>query len=371
MNNIYDLPDIHFTETDTISIEESIIETYEAITERELAPADPVRLFLLSLASIIVQQRVVIDETGRQNLLRYAEDLKLDNLGAFHRTIRHKESKAKTTLQFYLSSPQNAVIHIPKGTRVVTETDVYFQTTDSVEVPAGEVSIKVSAECTEDGEVGNGFDIGEVNKIVDIFPYYQAVENITVTGGGADKERDNSFRQRIWEAPEGYSTAGPEGAYLYHAKEASQNIYDVAVNSPLPGEVQVIVLTDKEIEEEILKAVYEKCNDKSIRPLTDKVTVRGADVTSYVLNVTYYIAKENQTKVSVIQQEVDKAKNDYITWQKSKLGRNINPSELIRKLMVAGASRVDVISPTFQVLDIHQIAIPSTVTLTYGGIEDE
>lgn len=371
MNSIYDLPDIHFADTDTSNIEEAIIETYEAITERNLAPADPVRLFLLSLAAIIVQQRVVIDETGRQNLLRYAEDLKLDHLGAFHRTIRHQESKAHTTLKFYLSGPQNSVINIPKGTRVVTETDVYFEILSPVEIPKGEVTIEVAGECTEAGDIGNGFAIGEINKIVDIFPYFDRVENITVSIGGAEIESNEPYRYRIWEAPEGYSTAGPSGAYLYHAKTASQKVYDVAVTSPIPGEVQIIVLTDKEIEDEILKKVYEKCNDKSVRPLTDKVTIRGVDITYYDLNVTYYIAKENQTKVKVIQQEVEKAKKDYIDWQKAKLGRNINPSELTRKLMIAGASRTNVISPIFLELDKHQIGIPNIVTLTYGGIEDE
>ena len=59
------LPEISFVETDTGNIESAIITTYEALAGRTLAQGDPIRLFLLSIAAIIVQQRVLIDYSAK------------------------------------------------------------------------------------------------------------------------------------------------------------------------------------------------------------------------------------------------------------------------------------------------------------------
>lgn len=56
-------------------------------------------------------------------------------------------------------------------------------------------------------------------------------------------EDDESFRRRAQLALEGFSTAGPDGAYLFHALSASAKVRDVGVKSPAPGEVLVTVLS--------------------------------------------------------------------------------------------------------------------------------
>ena len=75
------LPEISFVETDTGNIESAIITNYEALAGRTLAQGDPIRLFLLSVAAIIVQQRVLIDYSAKMNLLAYAEGDYLDHIG--------------------------------------------------------------------------------------------------------------------------------------------------------------------------------------------------------------------------------------------------------------------------------------------------
>lgn len=51
-------------------------------------------------------------------------------------------------------------------------------------------------------------------------------------------------------------------------------ITDVSVTSPEPGKVQIVTLLDGgEIPgNEILDAVLEVCNDRTVRPLTDQVS---------------------------------------------------------------------------------------------------
>ena len=66
-------PDISYVETDTETIVNTLIQGYEKIAGRTLYPADPARLFILWVADIIVQERVNIDFSAKQNIPRYAE----------------------------------------------------------------------------------------------------------------------------------------------------------------------------------------------------------------------------------------------------------------------------------------------------------
>ncbi|MFL8014154.1 baseplate assembly protein, partial [Xanthomonas vasicola] len=47
-------------------------------------------------------------------------------------------------------------------------------------------------------------------------------------------ESDVDFRRRIQLAPEGFSVAGPEGAYIYHVLSASADVMDASATSPAP-----------------------------------------------------------------------------------------------------------------------------------------
>ena len=84
---------------------------------------------------------------------------------------------------------------------------------DVLTIPAGELTGDIAAECLTVGEIGNGFVPGQISKLVDIFPYFERVENITESAGGADRESDAAFYERMRESMETFSTAGPLGAY--------------------------------------------------------------------------------------------------------------------------------------------------------------
>lgn len=73
-------PDIEFVDTDTDTLINSLIRSYELFTGRTLYPADPVRLFILWIADIIIQERINIDFSAKQNIPRYAEGEYLDSL---------------------------------------------------------------------------------------------------------------------------------------------------------------------------------------------------------------------------------------------------------------------------------------------------
>ena len=63
--------------------------------------------------------------------------------------------------------------------------------------------------------------------------------------------------------------------------------------------------------------------------------------------------------------------NDYINWQKSEIGRDINPDVLRQKILNAGAKRVDITSPIFTIVDEDSVASLEAQSVTYGGLEND
>ena len=369
------LQDITFAEKSPDAIETAIFKTYEDITERSLARGDPVRLFLETIALIIIQQRAVIDYAAKMNLLAYASGSYLDHIGALLGVTRLEASSAYTTLQFNLSEAQSVNILIPAGTRATPDGKILFATLEAATIEAGETTINIMAECTTAGEIGNGFIAGQIKRLVDPFPYEMAVENITTSYGGGDVENDENFRERIQIAPESFSVAGARGAYEYYARSAHQDIVDVAVIGPPdldPGYVEIYpLMQDGELpSSEILELVYETCNADDVRPLTDYVSVLAPKLVNFDLSVKYYIDRANATQSSELQQAIEEAVNSWLVWQRSKLGRDLNPSELNHRMVAAGAKRTEIISPVFTVLKAYELAVVNSASVTFGGLED-
>ena len=128
---------------------------------------------------------------------------------------------------------------------------------------------------------------------------------------------------------------------------------------------------------EIKNAVLAACNDDTVRPLTDKVSVKDPQKVSYNITFTYYVPKDSALSSTEIKAAVDEAVTEFVSWQCGKLGRDINPSVLIGKLMQTGIKRVALTSPVFTTLrdgsddTTPQVAAVGTITATNGGYEDE
>lgn len=367
------LPEIEFCATDTAEIESNGITLFEGITERKLYPGSPERLFLEGLLAIIAQQRVVINESAKMNLLRYAVDEFLDHKGAMTETERLEAAPAITMVDFVMAAPLTFVVTIDIGTLVTPDNKIMFATTEIAEIAIGDTSMSLSVTCTVAGEIGNGFVAGQINRIVGGSDYITSVVNTTTANGGAEKEDNDNFRERIRLSPERLSTAGPDGAYEFWAKTAHQDIHDVAVYSPAAMQVAVRpLLKDGGLPTaEILTLVEDILSVRTRRPLTDQVLVSAPEQVVYDLTATYYIGEQNSTLAAQIQTAVELAKDNYIAWQREKLGRDINPGQLNSLLTVAGAKRVEIISPGFTILSEYQVASLGAITLAYGGLEDE
>lgn len=376
-------PDIEFLETDTETVISNMIALYEE-TQRaagrdnyQVRPASPERIFISWMAAIIVQQRTLINDIAKMNVPRYAaksenEDY-LDSLAEiFKDTPRNPAVPASATFRFYISEPQKQSTIIPAGTRISFDGVIIFATSEVLEIKAGETSGDVEAVCTQPGTVGNGLAAGQVKEVVDLFDHYQKAENITTTSGGAEKEDNESYYERMRDSMESFSTAGPINGYIYWTKSVSSAVLDVAVTSPeaCVVDVRVILRDGQEATPTVLKDIEEALNASDIRPLTDVVTVSAPDTVDFSVDATFYIAQPNRESAAAIEREVRAAVDSFIVWQTSKMGRDINPSQLTKMMMDAGAKRVEVRQPTFQSVADIAVGKLKSKTVLNGGLED-
>lgn len=374
-----DLPDISFVNKDVEGLLSEKIKGYEDAyfeqtgERKTLYPGDPIRIFLYSQALREYHLLLLIDYSAKQNLLKYAEGIYLEHKAADRNVIRLSASKATVPVKFTFSAPLSSPAIINAGTRVTPGNNIFFKTTDNIEVPSGATEIIIIMECTEAGTIGNDYIPGQIGVLVDPIPFVDSIINIERSQGGADTEGDESLRERAWLAPESYSVAGPAGAYIFWAKQYSPSILDVKATSPSPGVVDIrVILEGGEIPEAaFLEGLEEYLSDIERRPLTDNVQVNQPGTVNYDLNVTYYVSVDNQTVLDNIRDRVEKVVQDYVLWQKSKMGRDINPDQLIYMLKEAGAKRVEVSTPVYTVVNETDIAICGETVLTYGGLEND
>lgn len=147
----------------------------------------------------------------------------------------------------------------------------------------------------------------------------------------------------------------------------------MVVRSETPGEVDIyFICAGGEIPgDALIQKVKTYLDDRDIRPLTDKVTVRAPAVQGYDIRMVYYIPDSSKESAASIQANVDAAVAIYNAWQTGKIGRDVNPSYLIQKVMDAGVKRVVVESPVFQALDEDTVAKTGNVNIIYGGVEND
>ena len=383
------VPDIDFAVKDPAVIVGEVILDYQSAfltltgIAKTLAPGDPVRLHLLVVCHWLSQQRVLIDFTGKQNLLKYAKGDYLDNLAALYgqRTMRLPAAAALTTLRFTIAAPVSFDASIPKGTLVQAPNSIVFETLTSGFIDTGEVSVDVPARCTTVGVLGNGFAEGQINGVINWNqPWSIEVTNVDVTAGGSEKENDEQYRYRVWLAIESFSTCGPHDAYEFWALSAHADIIQAVVHSEpnIAGEVWIFpLLKNGEIPNQaILDLVKAVCSADTRRPLTDYVSVFAPTVFKYHLDMDYYILAINEVLQDTIHANVAQAVQDWILWQKSFVSRDINTDELRKRCLEAGAKRIVVRSPTpgFQPMNYNQLAVHDplvTPIYNFAGFEEE
>lgn len=193
-------------------------------------------------------------------------------------------------------------------------------------------------------------------------------------------ETDTIFRARIKLAFEAFSTAGPEGAYIFHALELDgvRDVADVAVYSeenaatysatlhadaysmglvaaPFAGrgegdpvlapEVLIVVLPTRAYgaaDQALLNRVFTACTAQDVRPLGDNVRIEAAPVTTYDITVNLYYAPGADTGTIV---SAAKARLEAYAADRRRVGFSVQRDVIGGRAAPDNSVTVDVIAP--------------------------
>ncbi|HNM43795.1 baseplate J/gp47 family protein [Plasticicumulans sp.] len=181
-------------------------------------------------------------------------------------------------------------------------------------------------------------------------------------------ESDTRLRARTQLALEGFSTAGPVGAYEFWALSADAHVLDVSVQSPVPGQVLVTVLDSRgngTPDAALLAAVLTTLSAEDVRPLTDQVLVQAAEIVPYTITaaLTVYPGPDAAT----VRVAAAAATTAYAA-SVHRLGYDVTLSGLYAALHQPGVQRVALMAPAADlVLAAHQASWCTAVTVTLAG----
>ncbi|WP_027794570.1 baseplate J/gp47 family protein [Paraburkholderia acidipaludis] len=203
------------------------------------------------------------------------------------------------------------------------------------------------------------------------------LERLTITpadpvhGTAAVMESDSDLRYRTQLAPSSLSVAGPESAYIKHARDADGRVLDATAASPSPCQVLVTVLSrigDGSVQDGdgILDAVRDALSKDDVRPLTDEVLVQGAQINGYAIDATLiFFAGPDR---SVVLAQANKAVKKY-TDDMHRLGMEITRDGIFAAARQPGVQKVILRAPAADMPSTKQQAPFCTgINLLDGGV---
>lgn len=216
-------------------------------------------------------------------------------------------------------------------------------------------------------------------------------------------EGDTAYRQRIQLAPHRFSVAGPELAYVFHARSAHGDVADVKAFAPKPANIKALVLdvlADHGAAPELVAAMTVALDDAEwpgdvkvavlsssgtgvpsaevlaavdsvlqgpVRPLTDNVSVQPAEQVDFVIEARLWVfAGPDQGLIL----STANASLDVHLAEIRKLDRDAARSAIIAALHVGNVQRVELLQPAADVVvDWYQVGNPISRSVTIAGTE--
>lgn len=359
-----------FIERDGSTIISEMVALYESYTGRTIHPAQAEQLLINAFAFRELLLREEIQSVAEQMLVDFAVKPALDYLGALVAVTRLPAAQAGATIQFTLVSGHGDVV-IPDGLRVASsDGQVIFSVAGNIEVASADDTVDVEVFCDTSGIVGNGYVAGDISKILDPQPFLASAANLDTTSGGSDEESDDALRARIKIAPSQFSVAGSREAYVFHAKSASAAIIDVAVTSPVPGQVNIYPLVAGGIAtpSEVLSLVEAICSGEKVRPLTDTVVVASPTIVDYDIEIEVEIYEDADPDVVIAK--VEELVSAYRDARAARLGMNIVINQLVALAVYDNevVYSVNIVSPASDVdVEEMEVAICGSLEVTVSG----
>ncbi len=394
---------LEFIKVDAFEDEQNLIKKFEKETDTKLQPMQDARILISLIAYYGSLLKAQINDACNLNIVENSRAPILDFLGKFKNCPRNTKQKGEDDLLIKLNTTFSYDLTINKGFQVKSNDGLYiFETKNDLIIKAGETQGIVRIESQETTAEVNKYKAGEVNTVISSsFSFIDSVSNINGINGGSDDEGDENYIKRILLAPEGFSVAGPELAYIYFALSAHPSIVDVSVDVPNedataeingtksiltenqadnelfsteinyqtgemeidlkqqistgskikikiphPYEIDIYTLTDDgEAGDTVLKAVENKLQD--VRPLCDYVVPKSAIVQNFTISGTVYIRKNADKEV--IEKEVNDVLKFFLASVKSKLNKSI-------------VKHTDIISPVCRIENVYDFKLTEPAT---------
>ncbi|WP_349929183.1 baseplate J/gp47 family protein [Acinetobacter sp. A1-4-2] len=185
------------------------------------------------------------------------------------------------------------------------------------------------------------------------------------------KESNESLRRRVQLAPEGQTTAGSEGSYIFHGLNADPRVKDIYPYAPLDetgnptGICNVYVLStegDGTASEDLLNIVTAALNAKSIRPLTDRPIIYSASILNYSIEAEIFI--DEGPDENIVLNSCYKAADEY-SKKSHAFNGGVSLSGIYQALHQPGVSRVNLISPAGNIdTSIGQVAYCTGINIS-------
>ncbi|MCU0121314.1 baseplate J/gp47 family protein [Pseudomonas sp. B2M1-30] len=181
-------------------------------------------------------------------------------------------------------------------------------------------------------------------------------------------ESHDALRERVQLAYEGLTTAGPRNSYILHARNASALVADATAESPSPACVDVTVLGlegDGTASPDLLSLVATAVNDDDVRPVGDRVTVRGAQILRYRIDAVLHMKGAGPENDAALVE----AKKRLAAWinPRRRLGVEVARSGVDAQLHVAGVARVELMGWQDLKPTKAQAAYCTDYTVVLGG----
>jgi phage-related baseplate assembly protein len=190
-------------------------------------------------------------------------------------------------------------------------------------------------------------------------------DDTTIPPTPAVYEDDAALRSRVTLSLEGYTSAGSQGSYVFHALSASGEVKDVSAISPDPGQVAVYVLSQTgngAASVDLIAAVEAALNAEKVRPMTDQVTVLSASIVNYTIEAELVVYPGPDS--DVVLEAAQAAAAAYAEAQ-HRMGYDVTLSGIYAALHQPGVQRVNLTAPAANlVVDDGEAAYCTAITLT-------
>lgn len=184
-------------------------------------------------------------------------------------------------------------------------------------------------------------------------------------------EADDEYRERIQLSWARLSTAGAKNAYHYFAQSADADVLDVRAYGPethgMEGRVYLYVLSrtgQGVASDDLLNKVKDATNADDVRPLTDFVSYRSAEIVTYEVVADVFIPYGLDG--DLVMQNARAALDEYIS-SVHRIGAIAACSGIDGALHQTGVITVDLKSPASDVLTTMGQA-PHCVSITLNKI---